>query len=52
MQGSSPTFGMQVTLRGAGVELGGGGMQSTSNQCYGAGVGHLYMSYNDKILKG
>lgn len=25
LQGSSPTFGMQVTLRGAGVELGGGG---------------------------
>lgn len=29
LQGSSPTFGMQITLHGAGVES--EGMQSTSN---------------------
>lgn len=34
LQGSSPRVGVQVTLRGAGVEPGGtGGMQSTPNQC-------------------
>ncbi len=46
LQGSSPTFGMQVTLHGAGVES--RGMQSTSNQCYlnvtVRNFGHLYMT--------
>lgn len=45
LQGSSPTFGMQVTLHGAGVES--GGMQSTPNQCCLMATvrdfGHLYM---------
>lgn len=46
LQGSSPTFGMQVTLHGAGVES--RGMQSTSNPCYlnvtVRNFGHLYMT--------
>lgn len=53
LQGSSPTFGMQVTLRGAGVELGGGGVCSLRQiSAMVRELGHLYMSYNDKILKG